>query len=256
MIDPRSHHMDSTKPAKADMPDAVVACFFGDVVERIARDQGARLVTRLAAEHGEHPIYALERDGGCFGFYQAGLGAPLAAGLMEETIGYGVKVVVACGGAGALDGELALGHVVVVASALRDEGTSFHYLAPSRCVEADAGVVSELAGLLTARGVRHVAGRTWSTDAFYRETRGKVARRRAEGCITVEMEASALIAVARWRGVRFGQLLYAGDSLAAEEWDHRGWNKAHEVREQLFWLAADAALLVAAGASPEGAAKA
>ena len=59
------------------------------------------------------------------------------------------------------------------------------------------------------------------------------------------MEAAALIAVTRFRGVRFGQLLYAGDSLAGDDWDHRGWVKAHDVREQLFWLAADAAVELA-----------
>ena len=100
--------------------------------------------------------------------------------------------------------------------------------------------------------VPHTTGMTWTTDAFYRETRAKVARRREEGCITVEMEASALIAVSRFRGIRLGQLLYAGDSLAGEAWDHRGWVKAHDVREQLFWLAADAAVELASADRRDG----
>ena len=62
----------------------------------------------------------------------------------------------------------------------------------------------------------HTVGRTWTTDAVYRETRARTDRRRAEGCLTVEMEASALIAVARFRGVAFSQVLFAGDSLAGE----------------------------------------
>jgi uridine phosphorylase len=251
MIDPKTHHMDASNPTRVKMPAAVVACFFGDVVARIASEHSAERVARLAAEHGEHPIYGLERHGRRFAFYQAGLGAPLAAGLLEETIGYGATTVVACGGAGALDAELALGHVVVVSSALRDEGTSFHYQPPARSIDADPAVVATLSEFLRERGVPHVEGKTWTTDAFFRETKAKVANRRAEGCITVEMEASALIAVARWRGICFGHLLYAGDSLAADKWDHRGWNTAHDVREQLFWLAADAALLLA-GPPPGG----
>jgi uridine phosphorylase len=237
--------MDASNPSPPKAPEVVVACFFGDVVSRLARDHSATVAARLAAEHGEHPIYVLDRDGRQFGFYQAGLGAPLAAGLLEETIAHGAKTVVACGGAGALDADLAVGHVVVVSSALRDEGTSFHYLPPSRHVEADPEVVARLVEFLDERDVPHAAGMTWTTDAFFRETRAKVANRRAEGCITVEMEASALIAVAAWRGIGFGQLLYAGDSLAADEWDHRGWNRAHDIREQLFWLSVDAALALA-----------
>ena len=84
-------------------------------------------------------------------------------------------------------------------------------------------------------------GKTWTTDGVYRETRARVDRRRAEGCITVEMEASALIAVARFRGVRLAQVLYAGDTLAGEVYDSRGWNHDVSTRENLFWIAADAA---------------
>ena len=61
-----------------------------------------------------------------------------------------------------------------------------------------------------------VTGKTWTTDGLYRETRGKVDRRVAEGCLTVEMEAAAFFAVAAFRGVSFGQLLYAGDDLSGD----------------------------------------
>ncbi len=243
LIEPSSHFTGSGRVRGAtEMPAIAVACFFGDVVEKMAREHGAELVTHLASEHGRHAVWATERNGTRFAFYQPGLGAPLAAGFLEEMIDYGCRTIVACGGCGALDPDLALGHVVVVASALRDEGTSYHYMPPSRTVDAEPVVVKRLSAFLAAREIPHTVGRTWTTDGFYRETRGKVARRREEGCIAVEMEASALIAVARFRGATLGQLLYAGDSLADESWDHRGWNHAHDVREQLFWLAADAAI--------------
>ena len=67
-----------------------------------------------------------------------------------------------------------------------------------------------------------------------------MAARRAEGCLTVEMEASALFAVARFRGIAAAQLLYAGDDLSGDEWDHRGWHKEASARERLFDLAVDA----------------
>ena len=86
-------------------------------------------------------------------------------------------------------------------------------------------------------------GKTWTTDAFYRETPDKVALRRSEGCVAVEMEAAAFFAVARFRGVTFAQMLYGGDDVSGEEWDHREWNKRRSVREDLLWLAAEACLM-------------
>jgi uridine phosphorylase len=135
---------------------------------------------------------------------------------------------------------LALGHVIVPTSAVRDEGTSYHYLPPSREVAADSEVVAAIIATLERHNLPYVTGKTWTTDALYRETRPKIARRVAEGCITVEMEAAACFAVAAFRGVRFGQILYAGDDLSGDLWDERGWHGHASGREKLFWLAADA----------------
>ena len=131
--------------------------------------------------------------------------------------------------------------MIVPTAAIRDEGTSYHYLAPSREVEPAPSAVDAAATVLGERDVPFVTGKTWSTDGIYRETRARTARRREEGCLVVEMEAAALFAVARFRGVPLVYLLYAGDSLAGEEWDRRDWQH-HDSRESLFWLAAAACL--------------
>ena len=86
---------------------------------------------------------------------------------------------------------------------------------------------------LEAHHVPYVPGKTWTTDALYRETRGKVERRVAEGCLTVEMEAAAFFAVAAFRGVTFGQLLYAGDDLSGDAWDQRGGTTTRPVASPL-----------------------
>jgi len=78
-----------------------------------------------------------------------------------------------------------------------------------------------------------------------RETRSRVARRVSEHCAMVDMESSAFIAVARYRQLRFAQILYAGDSLAGEEWESRHWVHARDVREQLFHVAARTARALA-----------
>ena len=138
--------------------------------------------------------------------------------------------------------ELALGHVVVPTSAIRDEGTSYHYLPPGREVATNPDAVAAILATLEGHKVPYLTGKTWTTDGFYRETRAKVTRRVAEGCLTVEMEAAACLAVAEFRGVPFGQLLYAGDDLSGEHWDERGWVRHASGREMLFRLAAESVL--------------
>lgn len=223
-------------------PTVAVLCFFYEVLEHLVAEGRARQVGRLLTEMGPNPLYAVDVGGTAVLVVQPGVGAPLAAGMLEEVIALGCDRIVACGGAGALRDELVLGHAVVVDEAVRDEGTSFHYLPAARTVAADPHGVAVLRELLADEGVPFVVGKSWTTDAFYREPRSRIARRLAEGCLTVEMEAAAFMAVARYRGVSFAQLLYAGDSVAGASWDERGWNRAREVREALCSLALRAAV--------------
>lgn len=141
-----------------------------------------------------------------------------------------------------LDSAIAMGHGLVPHSAVRDEGTSYHYLPPAREVKASVKAVAAIEQTLKAHGVDYLPVKTWTTDALYRETPAKVKRRKEEGCLCVEMEAAAFFAVAQFRGVEFGQLLYGGDNLGGDVWDHRAWNSHLTGREKLFWLAVEACL--------------
>jgi uridine phosphorylase len=102
--------------------------------------------------------------------------------------------------------------------------------------------VSALTDILDRRELPYLVGKTWTTDAPYRETANKILKRKEEGCLTVEMESAALIAVAQFRNVVFGQALYGGDDLSGIEWDNRQWQSRKDIRESLFWLCADACL--------------
>lgn len=227
-----------------DLPAHVVLCFFQDAIARFVEDVGGREIGRLGSEIGSYPVFEVEVEGRRLAIAQAGVGGPLAAGWLEELIALGGRAFVVAGGAGVLVPDLAMGHIVIPTAAIRDEGTSYHYLPASREVEPTADALSAIVGTLEARGVPYVSGKTWTTDAFYRETRGKVARRVADGCLTVEMEAAAFFAVARFRGVSFGQMLYAGDDLSGEAWDSRAWLNHGTGRDLLLRLAAEAVLRV------------
>lgn len=238
IVEPSDH----IKPI--DAPEHCVPCFFKDVIDGLNRDGRLKEIVAMGSEMGRHPLYELDVNGSRVALFQPGLTAPFAAAMLEEVICLGSRKFVACGGAGVLDSEIAVGRVIVPTSAVRDEGTSYHYLPPSREVSATAEAVAAIESTLRSKGVDYLKGKTWTTDAFYRETKSKVERRRGEGCLTVEMEAAAFFAVAEFRGVKFGQLLYGGDDVGGDEWDKRDWQRRREIRESLLWLAAEACLLL------------
>jgi len=225
-----------------DVPEHCVISFFGEVNEKVISGKQAKVAVPNRWEDGEHPIYEIEHRGRRLAFFHPGVGAPLAAGLLEEAIAFGCRKFVVVGGAGVLEKGLAVGKLILVESAVRDEGVSYHYIEPGREIQVQPQTLTAIHTTLEAHGVPFVTGKTWTTDAPYRETQAKIDARRAEGCLTVEMEAAGLIAVAQFRKVMLGQILYAGDDLSGENWDRRGWQSRQEVRESMFWLAADACL--------------
>ncbi|GCE27727.1 purine-nucleoside phosphorylase [Dictyobacter alpinus] len=225
-----------------DISPHAVVCFFQDVITTLIHKHQARVIHNLSSEIGAHPIYEVEIEQRKLTVFHPGIGAPLSAALLEEVIALGCNKFIACGGAGVLDSSLAVGHVVVPTAAIRDEGVSYHYLPPGREVLAHPEGVQAIEAVLQKHHCAYVLGKTWTTDAIYRETPQKVQLRRQEGCITVEMEAAAFFAVSQFRNVQFAQLLYGGDDVGSEQWDGRDWTRQTSVREKLFWLAAEACL--------------
>jgi uridine phosphorylase len=223
-----------------DVPEHCVVCFFQEVIEQVVAGQQATVAVDSRWEDGPHPIYEIAYHDRRLAFFHPGVGGALAAGLLEEAIAYGCRKFIVCGGCGVLEKDIAVGHLIVVSGAVRDEGVSYHYLPPGREVQAQAAGVTALKSTLEQRGVPYRVGKTWTTDAPYRETPARIAARRSEGCIVVEMEAASLMAVAQFRGVTLGQVLYGGDDLSGDIWDNRSWQSRRDVRQNLFWLAAEA----------------
>jgi uridine phosphorylase len=227
-----------------DMPEHCVICFFKDVIDKIVAEQDATLLVTNTWEDGPHPVYEIAYQGQRLAFFHPGIGAPLAASLLEEVIALGCRKFIACGGCGVLEKDIVVGSLIVVTSAVRDEGLSYHYLPPGREVLSQEAAVQALVNVLSQQGVPYHLGKTWTTDAPYRETPDRIARRKAEGCLTVEMESAGLLAVAQFRRAIFGQVLYAGDDLSGDQWDNRLWQSRAEIRQSLFWLCAQACLSI------------
>lgn len=225
-----------------DVPIHCVLCFFREVIVKLHQAGATRFLFDLKSEMGPNPVYEYGSDGNRIAVVHPGVGASLASTFLEELIAFGCRKFIACGGAGVLNRELAVGHVIVPDCALRDEGTSYHYLPPDRTVNASPAGVEAIVRTLQARGVEYVIGKTWTTDAPYRETPAIIQKRKAEGCLTVEMEAAALFSVGQFRQVTLAQILYGGDDVSGLEWDHRDWHRRESTREKIFRLAAEACL--------------
>ena len=216
-----------------NLPERCVLGFSKSSVKEIAEKYGAPVVSEIHTCTVNLPIYELNLGGVKIALVCGFIAAANAATQIHELYAGGVRKIIACGSAGTLTPK-PLGALIVPNSAVRDEGASFHYAPPSYEIHADEDVVKHIEKTLTKLGLPHVTGKTWTTEAFFRETEEKIALRRSQGCLTVEMECSAMIATSQFLGVKFGQILYCGDDLSGEGYDTRDFTHATDVRRGLI----------------------
>ena len=172
-----------------------------------------------------------EVDGKSLTVFGAPLGSPQAALVLERLIAMGARKVVAFGCCGSLQPTLKTGDLVIPTHALSEEGTSVHYPLPAGLqAKADERVTQSLMKICMEKNSPWVAGRVWTTDAIFRETRGKVSRYGQMDVLAVEMEMSALFTVAVYRQISLGGLLVVSDELAGSKWKTGFLNP-------FFWLA-------------------
>lgn len=163
----------------------------------------------------KNPIYRI--CGTEIGMVLSGIGAPMAAAIVEELLElFPCRRFLVFGSSGALV-DLPEGKVIVPTEAFRDEGCSYHYAPAASWIRIRNAQC--LASLLDRLGVPCVMGKTWTTDAFYRETENNKVQRVKDGCVCVEMECSALQAVCDFRGAELYQFVYTADSL------HGSWSR-------------------------------
>lgn len=223
-------------------PEHCVMPIYGSLIEKLKQDGQLEKIHELHTPLVPIDIYKMEYNGRFLTLCHPGICAAWAAAHLEQMIALGCRKFVACGSAGVLKPELNRGAIVIPSSAIRDEGTSYHYCPPSRTIAMESKVVQKLESVLRKHNVNYEIGKTWTTDAFFRETKDKIARRKSEGCLTVEMECSAFLAVAQFRDIKFGQYLAAGDDVSGDEWDPRYVDDRMPFQEKIFWLSVEACL--------------
>ena len=204
-----------------NFPETVVSVFSHHLFSRVVEFLGGKKITETRDVDGVWPVYEVTYRGRRFAFYKARLGAPACVGAFEDLIALGAKRMILLGNCGVLDKTIEDCGVIIPTQAIRDEGTSYHYLPACDVIDVNVKYREEFKRILSAFGYPYVEGVTWTTDAFYRETRGKIDRRRKMGAVCVEMECAAMQAMCSFRGVEFFQFLYAGDNLDHSSWEIR-----------------------------------
>lgn len=223
-----TNSFDNASPAKIDprknenapFVDACIVTFSNQVEQFVAEHYACEKIGELWMATGMTPIYQIRYNGKKFAFYRTYVGAPACVATIEETAAQvRTDKFLVFGGAGCLDKEIARGKVMVPTMAYRDEGTSYHYAPAADYIAIrNSGVVARF--MKEAR-IPYVCGKTWTTDAFYRETVHNFEARKQDGCISVEMECAAIQAMCDFRGLEYYSFFTGGDLLDAPEWDLR-----------------------------------
>lgn len=205
-------------PDDFNIPENVILIFNRENVRGFTTLLNAKLVNWLYSPL-MFPIYVGDFSGCEVALLFSGWGASITVTLMEELIACGAKLLITTGSCGALQSYLNLGDIVIPTEAVRDEGVSYHYLPPEVKAVANNEVISALVRSTENHKVPFRAGSVWTIDAPYRELKSKVLMYKEQGLLAVDMETSAVLSLAIFKGIKAGCLLTVSDSLAKLVWE-------------------------------------
>ena len=220
-IKPRGIKFREGQDPKIVLPKVAVGVFSRHLYEDVVQKFNCRKVGYFSTANLERDVYILNYNGTEITFFMAGVSGPWIAADMEELHSQGVEKFIIFGNCGVLDSKIEDCSIIIPKLAYRDEGTSYHYLPESDSVELNPKYVDEFIEILKAHDFEYTIGNTWTTDAFYRETKDKIEYFKNNGALCVEMEGSVIASVSKKRGFDHFTFYYAGDNLDSAEWDER-----------------------------------
>lgn len=201
-----------------NFPETVIVTFKSEIIDELIKNYDVKIIDKLSGGF-TIPIYKINYAGKEIAIYQTLIGGAGTAGLLEEVIVKGGRKILFFGSCGTLDKSLSEGHLIIPTAAYRDEGVSYHYMAEGDYV--DVKTAKKLSRIFEEMQLPYIMAKTWTTDAFYRETEKNMKARKLEGCLTVDMECASIMAVSEFRGIEAYQFLYAEDNLDASQWESR-----------------------------------
>ncbi|MDR3572766.1 MAG: nucleoside phosphorylase [Anaerolineaceae bacterium] len=190
--------------------ETVIICYATGALHDFIRRHPVRSIKCLA-----YDLFLIKETKGRLALAgNLGIGSPATAALVEELVALHVKRFFAIGKPGSLQHDLLEGDILLCERAIRDKGTSYHYLAPARTVDGCLELLTKFGNMLQSHRIAYKQGASWTTDAPYRETRQEIENFQSEGIQTVEMEAATLFAVAQYLRVKSSAAFVISDSLA------------------------------------------
>lgn len=228
------------------MPKIAITCFARTTFERLLNALGGAEIARSSCANAEFPIYKANYQGQDIALFNSDVGAAGCIGVLEDAFMMGVETVIMFGTCGVLDRAIGDCAIIIPDRAMRDEGVSYHYAPASDEIAVNPKYIPEFLEVLHSHRCSYTIGKTWTTDGFYRETPAKVQRRKNQGCVCVDMECSAVAAVAQFRGKEVFQFFYAGDNLDGENWDMRSLSNSSMLveKDRVAMLAMELALKI------------
>ncbi len=216
--------------SKGDYGDTCIAFFSLDVLKKALERYETEIVGLVSESIARSSLYRIK--GTRILFYLSQIGAP-SAGMMMDEARYisGAKNFIVFGSCGILNQCISKGKIIVPTSAYRDEGFSYHFRKNSDYIDIKTSDIT--AKFFQKENVPMAKGKTWTTDAFYHETKEEMARRVKEGCIAVDMECAGLETLAEYRDFRFFTFFFGGDLLDAPIWNRENLGDEKEKKSQL-----------------------
>lgn len=227
-----------------NFPKIGITCFSKKLMDRYVETFNGEKISEISNANGRVPVYKIRYKDTEIALFMSRVGASACIVSYEEVLAMGLEKLIMFGTCGVLDKNIQDLAIIIPTSAIRDEGTSYHYMKSSQEIEVNEKYVSEFIEILNDNKVSYVKGKAWTTDAPYRETRAKVLKRKEQGCICVDMECSAMNAVAKFRGKDLFQFFYAADNLDSAKWDKRSLGNDDRLseKEKIIYLALELAL--------------
>lgn len=227
-----------------NFPTIGITCFSKTLIQNYIEKFGGEVIAWISNANGKEPVYKIMYKEKEFALFMSRVGASACTTAYEEVLAMGLEKLIMFGSCGVLDRNIEDLAIIIPTGAIRDEGTSYHYIPSCEEITVNEKYQIEFKQILKEHHYSFVEGKVWTTDAPYRETRNKVVKRKAQGCICVDMECSAMSAVSKFRNKPFFQFFYSADNLDHTKWDKRSLANDDKLseKEKIIFLALELAL--------------
>lgn len=202
-------------------PEVVVNIFSRKILNSWAIKSNTKIIGFTSSANGKEAVYSTVYNGHEIGFTLAPIGAPLCVGVGEDLLAMGAKKLVYFGSCGVLDNSIKENEIIIPNRAIRDEGTSYHYQEASTYNYMPKSTLDSIKSVLMRLNYSYIETTCWTTDAFYRETKDIMEKRKNQGAKVVDMETSALIAFSNFRNIKYAHFMYSADNLDSNKWQSR-----------------------------------